>query len=270
MFQPFQQADTSTTRQFGGTGLGLVICRRLAELMGGHVGVESQAGSGSTFWFTARLQVSPCPQQPLRPDPDLRGYRMLVVGDNASARQVLSELLDSLRLVSSSVASGQEAPAALSQADREGQPWLVVFLDWKMPGLDGIDTARAIQQLPLRQPPQLVLVTASERDEVYTLAHQTGIEEVLIKPVTHSVLFDILMNLIGPHRRQRRRDPRPAALATPVAAQKPESGAAVTDGELLLVEDNLLNQEVAMELLEAAGYRVAVANNGAEAVSQVQ
>ncbi|WP_320055574.1 response regulator [Desulfuromonas thiophila] len=270
LFQPFQQADTSTTRQFGGTGLGLVICRRLAELMGGHVGVESQAGSGSTFWFTARLQVSPGPQQPLRPDPDLRGYRMLVVDDNASARQVLGELLDSLRLDSAGVASGQEALAALSQADREGQPWQVVFLDWKMPGLDGIDTARAIQQLPLRQPPQLVLVTASERDEVYTLAHQTGIEEVLIKPVTHSVLFDTLMNLIGPHHRQRGRDPRPAALATPVTEQKPAAGAAVTDGELLLVEDNLLNQEVAVELLEAAGYRVAVANNGAEAVSQVQ
>ncbi|MCK9173309.1 MAG: ATP-binding protein, partial [Desulfuromonas thiophila] len=184
LFQPFKQADVSTTRQFGGTGLGLTISRRLAELMGGHVGVESQAGSGSTFWFTARLQVSPCPRQPPQPDPDLRGRRMLVVDDNASARQVLGELLDSLRLDSAGVASGQEALEALTQADHEGRPWQVVFLDWKMPGLDGIETARAIQQLPLLLPPRLVLVTASERDEVYTLARQAGIEDVLIKPVT--------------------------------------------------------------------------------------
>ncbi len=142
LFQRFSQADTSTTREFGGTGLGLAISRKLAELMGGEVGVDSEFGKGSTFWFTARLGKGAGQQRKLALSADLQGKRVLVVDDNENARQVLGELLGGMSFKVDLAASGQAAIVAVERAEAQGMPYEIVFLDWQMPGMDGNETAR--------------------------------------------------------------------------------------------------------------------------------
>ncbi len=143
LFQSFQQADSSTTRKYGGTGLGLAISRKLAELMGGEVGVQSEPGQGSTFWFTARLGRGRRRSRYL-PSLDLRGRRMLVADDSASARTIMAALLRSMSFVVDTAESGQQALQMIAGAEQEGQPYEVVLLDWHMPGLDGIETGRRL------------------------------------------------------------------------------------------------------------------------------
>lgn len=264
LFQPFQQADTSTTRRYGGTGLGLAISRRLAELMGGEVGCESQPGEGSTFWFTAKLGRGAATAHTLTPEPDLRGRRMLVVDDNDNARDVIREMLQGMTFAADVAASGAEAIAAIAVAEQQGRPYEIVFLDWQMPDKDGIATAREIRALSLKHPPQLVMVTAYGRDELVKSASRVGIEDILIKPVTPSHLFNSAMHALGGEKN--------ALPKTVVAtAQASDINPSVLAGaHILLVEDNILNQEVATELLRDAGLVIDVADNGAIAVEKVR
>ena len=260
LFQSFQQADSSTTRKYGGTGLGLAISKKLAEMMGGAVGVESQPGKGSTFWFTARMGKGR-PRRVLVPKPDLRGRRMLVVDDNENARAVLVDMLAGMSFQAEAVESGQAALAAVV-----AKPFEIVFLDWQMPGMDGIETARAIRDLGLASPPHLLMVTAYGREEVLKGAEAVGIEEVLIKPVNPSLLFDAAMRALG------------AAMEDAPAEDDAAGGAAAAEADLaalkgmkvLLVEDNEFNQQVAMELLADGGVVVEIAENGAVAVDKVK
>src|SRR5690606_15045690 len=141
LFQPFQQADSSTTRQYGGTGLGLAICRSLAEAMGGSVGVESAPGRGSLFWCRLRLGIATRRRRELLPQADLRGKRVLVVDDNDIARQMLVEMLQGMTFSVDSVASGLEALSTVQRAAAIGQPYELLLLDWQMPGMDGLETA---------------------------------------------------------------------------------------------------------------------------------
>ena len=255
LFQSFQQADTSTTRRYGGTGLGLAICKSLAELMGGEVGVRSQLGQGSTFWFTVPL-LRGAPARALLPAPDLRGLRVLVVDDNAHAAIVLAEMLQSMSFDVQQVHSGAEALAALQQAAVQAKPFDLVVLDWQMPGMDGLELGRRIGELDLPQLPHRVMVTAFGREDVLRSAQRQGIEEVLIKPVSASVMFDTLMQVLG-EGQGADADPRMgAAQACP----------ALQGARVLLVEDNELNQQVARELLQEAGVQVDVAANGQEGV----
>ncbi|TRZ93199.1 MAG: PAS domain S-box protein, partial [Rhodocyclaceae bacterium] len=157
LFTAFSQADESTSRQYGGTGLGLAISKRLAELMGGEVGVESVAGQGSTFWVTVRLGLSHTARRVLLPEPDLRGRHVLVVDDNDNARQVMGEMLGSMSFDVDVVASGRLAIAAVEQADHDNTPYELVFMDWHMPAMNGIDACRKIKALSLAEPPHLVL-----------------------------------------------------------------------------------------------------------------
>ena len=278
LFQAFHQGDAATPRKYGGTGLGLAIAKKLAQLMGGEVGVDSELGRGSCFWFTARLTVGSAGLQGAGPAPDLQGRRVLVVDDNPHARQVLSEMLRQMEMAVTEAASGPEALALAGQAEAGAGPFEIAFLDWKMPGMDGLETARLLAVQP--RPPRPVIVTAFNRDEVFHAARLSGITRILVKPVHPSLLRETALQVLNPGtaaatepppRRRRRSDndgqrgepaegnDRASQEAPPfdMATLEPIRGARV-----LLVDDNDLNQQVGSELLESAGLAVTVAANG--------
>ncbi|BDT70011.1 sensor histidine kinase RcsC [Comamonadaceae bacterium OS-1] len=252
LFQSFHQADVSTTRKYGGTGLGLSISKRLAELMGGTVGVDSQVGQGSNFWFTANLGVGLAAE----PEPTpLTGLRALVVDDHAIARSILAAMLQEHQFTVETVASG---PLALDYLQHHACD--IVFLDWHMPDMDGIATARAIQALGLPQAPKMVMVTAFGDDGLLELGKAVGIATVLVKPVFGTTLRDALARVgHGPARNTS--TPTPSDL---FARMAPLAGA-----RILLVDDNEFNQYVGTELLASAGLVAEVAENGQVALDKL-
>jgi two-component system, sensor histidine kinase and response regulator len=259
LFQAFQQADASTTRQYGGTGLGLSIVRHLAQLMGGDVGVESTLGQGSCFWFTAWVTDRPQHAQRLVPHPDVRGQRVLVVDDNPMVRRVLSDLLRRMRFDVASSAKGADALDMLRDADHAGQPFRFVCLDMLMPELDGLGTARAIQALAIGTHPQVVMITGAEQVVLDTALLDAGVLAVLHKPVTPSDLHDTLIRLmVG--------DAASPGLAPLDPSALEESVRAMGGGHVLVVEDNEINQEVMRDMLQDVGLDVTTADNGQEAL----
>jgi signal transduction histidine kinase/DNA-binding response OmpR family regulator/HPt (histidine-containing phosphotransfer) domain-containing protein len=263
LFQSFQQADSSTTRQFGGSGLGLAITRQLASLMGGTVGVESAVGQGSTFWFTVRLgkgSTLSVPTMVLRSD--LVGKHALVVDDNETARQLLSELLRNMGLEADAVDSGSAALQALDRVRVAGRPYDLLLLDWQMPVMDGIELARSIRADHSERAIPMVMVTAYGREELLKSAEALDIQDVLIKPVSPSTLFECVSRALGAIREE-------APSLQPVTGAE-AALAGVTGARLLLVEDNELNQEVARELLQGVGLEVDIAADGQQAVDRVK
>ncbi len=261
LFQSFQQADASTTRRFGGSGLGLAICRNLAELMGGEVGAESVVGEGSTFWAVLPLECAEgAPAAPPLP-PALRNGRVLIVDDNHTAAAVLAEMLRTMGFEVSESHDGTQALDMLRDAADGGEPYGLLLIDWRMPGMDGIELARRIHELGLDHAPQMLMVTAYGRDEIMPAAREQGIETVLVKPVSASVLYDTLAQPLA-HGWL----PAHAHLARPGDDQPPPQ---LRGASVLLVEDNELNQLVAVELLRDAGFIVDVAAHGQAALDCV-
>ncbi len=266
LFQPFSQADTSTTRRYGGTGLGLAISKRLTELMDGAIGVESKAGSGSTFWFTARLAPAAPSTTTVSARPsDLRGRHVLVVDDNETNRTILRHHLVSGDMRATCAPDGLVALDLLRQARREGTPYDVAILDMDMPGLDGLDVAAAIQTDPDLSSTKLVLLASVTSRERGGQVRQVEVDASLTKPVRQAQLYDCLARVLtsagaAAGRRNAPEDRAPAAPLAPARAARGQSG------RILVAEDNVVNQRVAARMLEKRGYRVDAVANGREAV----
>jgi two-component system, sensor histidine kinase and response regulator len=263
LFQSFQQADTSTSRKYGGTGLGLAISKKLAVLMGGDVGVDSEFGKGSNFWFTARLGKSEAKARKYIPGPDLRGRRILVVDDNELSRLVLKDMLTGMTFNVNAVSSGRAAIEEVQQACEAGQPYEAVILDWRMPEIDGIETTRRIRALRLSSMPHMLMVTAYGREEVFKEASLAGLEDVLVKPISSSTLFNALMQTFGGKTGYRECGGRKNN-------ELDNDLGAIAGARVLLVEDNDFNQQLAGELLTSAGLKVDVAGDGQQALNAVK
>jgi len=263
LFQSFSQADASTTRKYGGTGLGLVICKNLLELMGGRIWVESAEGKGSTFHFTARfgLQANPKPRRMFRAD-ELLGVRVLVVDDNASAREILSSVARSFGLEVDVALSGQQALEMAARAEKQAMPYDLILMDWKMPSMDGVETVRRLQSGEGGRLPAVIMVTAYGREEALTSAEERRVQlkSVLTKPVTPSALLEAVGEALGKGvlaegRRSAERD-----------VHHGEIMARLSGTRVLLVEDNEMNQELAIDLLGKAGIEAVLARHGQEAL----
>lgn len=263
LFQPFMQADSSITRKFGGTGLGLAISKRLVEMMKGSIGVESEYGKGSVFYFYAKFGVSSAKREISVLPVAFKNKRALVVDDNKTACRVMRAYLEKFSFKTKVCYNGEDAVEEIKKVAASGEePYSFAFIDWEMPGMNGIETSQMIMESEeIGIKPWIVIVTAYEQEEIYTEAKRLGLDGFIMKPVTSSHLFNVIMDVTSNKGFKEEEEIQWDYV--------PDGFEKIRGSSVLLVEDNEINQEVARELLEGEGFIVNTVSNGEEAVNAV-
>jgi len=265
LFNPFVQADQSTTRMFGGTGLGLSISKQLSEAMNGEISVKSVEGKGSTFTLQMPFKIGSLKKRDVPTmNIDPSQVRILIVDDNAIARDMLEAAVYSMGFITETAHSGQDALDKLQKSDGDEPPYDLILLDWKMPEMDGVETARKIRDLSAyTRTPTVFMVSAYGVDEVSDELAEIGVKTFLPKPINTSHLFDKMIEMFSASG---------AKGMVPITPSSDDQGqqAVVANARILLAEDNELNQAVAVGILEGAGFSVDVVENGRQAISTLR
>lgn len=265
LFKTFSQVDASTTRKYGGTGLGLAISRQLVDMMNGQIGVDSDEGKGSTFWFTVKLEKQPVSKKPERIiSSDIRSKRILIVDDNEVNRCVIGEQLKSWGCNFSAASDGEQALQMLREATQKGTPYDISLIDMHMPGMTGDQLGERIKEDPeLRQTILVMLTSYGKRGDASCLK-EIGFSAYLNKPIKQSLLYDCLMEIVSTPDIQEKKEISDLITRHSLAESRKRRQ------RILLAEDNVVNQKVALRLLERLGYRVDAVANGKEAVIAMQ
>ena len=260
IFDAFTQVDGSTTRVYGGTGLGLSISKKLTDMMGGRIGVESEIGKGSRFWFSLTLEKQEEIAIAEDMHSDIRGMRVLIVDDNTTNRTILLKMLESFGCEAEAVAGGAEAINELKKAAQAGTPFKMLLLDMQMPGMDGEHTTIIIKSMPEISDVSIVILTSlGSRGDVSHL-REIGCSGYLVKPVKQSLLLDTMVTVMSSKEIEKSRKTKSIVTHHTVTERK------LQNIHILIAEDNPVNQKVAATLLKKAGYRVDIADNGRIAV----
>ncbi|HEY6252383.1 MAG TPA: response regulator, partial [Candidatus Angelobacter sp.] len=262
IFEAFSQADSSTTRKYGGTGLGLTITARLISLMGGHIWVESTLGQGSIFHFTAGFGVGqPQPVQPCEQPCDLKNLPVLIVDDNATNRRILRQIVQQWQMRPTVVDGGQEALALLQHAQANGTPFPLVLTDMQMPDMDGFTLAKRIQDSPALAGATIMMLTSAGQRGDAARCRELGVKAYLTKPIKQSELRAAIVAVLRGNAAAQAANP----LVTRHSLREAQHGL-----RILLAEDNRVNQIVAMRLLEQRGHSVTIAASGLEALAELE
>ena len=253
IFAVYSQIDSSTTRRHGGTGLGLAIARMLTQLMGGEIGVDSEKGKGSRFWFTALFRDAPTKAREAHVRVSLAGATVAIVDDNRTNRTILERYVRSWGMHEQVFESGGDALRAMRRAATSSEPFEIAIVDLMMPDMDGATVARRIREDPSLKDLVVVLLTSAGRSQVAI----PGVDAEMVKPIRPSQLFDVLQTLLAGH-------PAHALSVQPEVGPSQDK-----HGHVLVVDDNAANQKVAARMIERLGYRVDVAGTGGEAIAMV-